>query len=125
MGTVKRSLDRNGPKRGKTDVKRIAALSDEEIERRALSDQDAQPLSRRELSQMERVPEVRRIRESLSLSQAAFARRFRLSLRTVQDWEQGRFEPDQASRTLLRLIEKIPREVQAALSGRKPAGTRK
>jgi len=112
------------PRRGKTDFRKLAALSNEEIERRASSDPDAKPLSKRELSEMEQVPDVRAIREALELSQAQFAKRFRLSLKTVQDWEQGRFEPDQASRTLLRLIEKMPNEVAAALAERKPTGAR-
>ena len=124
MGTVRANLDREQPRRGRTDFRKLAALSDEEIERRASSDPDGQPLSKKELSEMERVPDVRAIREALELSQARFAKRFRLSLKTVQDWEQGRFEPDQASRTLLRLIEKMPHEVAAALSERKPTGAR-
>ena len=124
MGTVRTNLDPKKPKRGKTDFAKLNALSDEEIERRSLSDPDAQPLSKEELAEMERVPDVRAIREELALSQAEFAKRFRLSLKTVQDWEQGRFEPDQASRTLLRLIEKIPREVAEALAEPKRTGTR-
>ena len=40
------------------------------------------------------IPNVRAIRHKLSLSQAAFARRFRFSVRTVQQWEQGRAVPD-------------------------------
>ncbi len=116
MRTVKTKLDPENPKRGRTDFTKLKALSDEEIERRALSDPDAQPLSKAELAEMERAPDVKAIREGLKLSQAEFSHRFRLSLKTVQDWEQGRFEPDQASRTLLRLIEKIPQAVEEALA---------
>ena len=124
MRTVRRKLDPKNPKRGRTDFRKLDALSDEEIERRALSDPDAEPLSKEELAEMERVPDVKAIREGLNLSQAEFSRRFRLSLKTVQDWEQGRFEPDQASRTLLRLIEKIPRTVEEALAEHGRGGTR-
>ncbi len=115
MRTVRAKLDPRSPTRGKTDFAKLKALSDAEIERRALSDPDAQPLSKEELAEMERVPNVRSIREALGLSQAEFSKRFRLSLKTVQDWEQGRFEPDQASRTFLRLIKRIPRVVEKAL----------
>jgi putative transcriptional regulator len=116
VSTVRTKLDPKKPRRGKTDFTKLRRLSDEEIERRALSDPDARPLSKRERAELKPVPDVKAIRERLELSQAEFSKRFRLSLRTVQDWEQGRFEPDQASRTLLVLIEKIPREVEAALS---------
>ncbi len=123
MSTVRKKLDPKSPKRGKTDFSKLDALSDDEIERRALSDPDAEPLSEEELAEMERVPDVKAIRERLDLSQAEFSKRFRLSLRTVQDWEQGRFEPDQASRTLLRLIEKIPHAVEEALADHGRGGT--
>jgi putative transcriptional regulator len=116
MRTVRTKLDPRKPGCGKTHFSKLRRLSEKEIQRRALSDPDAQPLSRRELAELEPIPDVKTIRECLDLSQAEFSHRFRLSLRTVQDWEQGRFEPDQASRTLLRLIERIPREVEAALA---------
>jgi putative transcriptional regulator len=124
MASVKVKVDGESPRKGKTDFARVRSLSEEEINRRALSDPDSPPLRAEELSEMERVPDVKAIRDRLHLSQAEFSRRFRLSLKTVQDWEQGRFEPDQASRTLLRLIEKIPHAVQEALAEPKRTGTR-
>ena len=62
-------------------------------------------------------PDVRAIRAQLKLTQPAFARRFGLPLGTVRDWEQGRAVPDQAARTLLRVIARDPEAVQRALSG--------
>ena len=46
-----------------------------------------------------------------------------IELKTIQDWEQGRFEPDQASRTLLRLIERIPAAIEKALARTPRSGT--
>jgi putative transcriptional regulator len=60
------------------------------------------------------VPDVRLIREQLGLSQAAFASRFHLRERTIQQWEQGRALPDQPARVLLRTIEMSPKIVAAA-----------
>ena len=60
------------------------------------------------------VPDVRVIREALGLSQAAFAARFHLRERTIQQWEQGRALPDQPARVLLRTIEMNPDVVAAA-----------
>lgn len=48
------------------------------------------------------------IRQKLGLSQAAFAALMGVSLRTVQDWEQGRREPSGPARSLLRIAEQYP-----------------
>ena len=45
--------------------------------------------------------EIRRIREGVGVSQADFARMLGISLRTLQDWEQGRRRPNQAAQSLL------------------------
>jgi putative transcriptional regulator len=51
------------------------------------------------------------------LSQAAFAERFHINLRTLQDWEQARRVPDQVARAYLRVIERNPEAVETALQG--------
>ena len=48
------------------------------------------------------------IRRSLNLSQAAFAGLMGVSLRTVQDWEQGRRQPSGPAKSLLRIAEQHP-----------------
>jgi putative transcriptional regulator len=54
------------------------------------------------------------VRVKLNLSQAAFAGLMGVSLRTVQDWEQGRRVPSGAAKSLLRIAEQHP-EVFAEL----------
>ena len=54
------------------------------------------------------------IRERLKLSQAAFASLLGVSSRTVQDWEQGRRQPQGPAKSLLRIAEKRP-EILAEL----------
>lgn len=49
-----------------------------------------------------------RAREKSGLSQAKFAELLGVSVRTVQDWEQGRREPNAAARTLLKVAELHP-----------------
>ena len=51
---------------------------------------------------------AKEIRGQLKLSQAAFAGLMGVSLRTVQDWEQGRRVPSGAAKTLLRIAEQHP-----------------
>ncbi len=48
------------------------------------------------------------IREKLNLSQTAFAGLMGVSVRTVQDWEQGRREPSGPAEALLRIAEQKP-----------------
>lgn len=51
---------------------------------------------------------VAKVRMMSRLSQAQFAALLGVSVRTLQEWEQGRREPSGAARTLLRLAEKHP-----------------
>lgn len=55
------------------------------------------------------VPSAGRIRKKMGVSQSEFARLLRVSLRTLQDWEQGRRVPSGAARTLLMIADKNPR----------------
>lgn len=48
------------------------------------------------------------VRAQMGLSQNAFAALIGVSLRTVQDWEQGRRQPTGAAQTLLRVAMQHP-----------------
>ena len=50
-------------------------------------------------------PEPKAIRSKLDLSQSAFAGMLGVSLRTLQDWEQGRRHPQGPAIALLRIAE--------------------
>ena len=54
------------------------------------------------------VPPVSTVRESTGLSQSHFAELLGVSVRTLQEWEQGRRAPSGAARTLLRIVAKNP-----------------
>ena len=49
-----------------------------------------------------------RAREKSGLTQAEFAKLLGVSVRTLQDWEQGRREPNAAAQTLIKVAEKHP-----------------
>lgn len=55
-----------------------------------------------------RPAQIRSIRERVGVSQAEFARMLGISLRTLQDWEQGRRQPNQAAQSLLAIAAKRP-----------------
>lgn len=52
------------------------------------------------------VPAIADIRGKAGLSQSEFAELLGVSVRTLQDWEQGRREPSGAARTLLLIANK-------------------
>jgi putative transcriptional regulator len=53
-------------------------------------------------------PAVADIRNRVGLSQAQFARLMSVSVRTLQEWEQGRRAPSGPARTLLAIADKNP-----------------
>ena len=97
--------ERNRPKDSQTDWNRLDNMSDEETHQNALSDPDAQPLSK----DAKPFVNVKLIRAKLSMTQEEFAKTFQLSLATIRDWEQRRSQPDHAAKTLLRVIEATSR----------------
>ena len=100
---------------GETDWQRLRAMTDAEVEAAALSDPDAQPLTKEQLARMQRVPHVKTLRRALRLTQEAFAARYQIPLGTLRDWEQQRTEPDQPARAYLKAIAGDPEGVQRAL----------
>jgi putative transcriptional regulator len=91
-------------------------LSDEEVLALAGSDADAPPTSVAGLQKFERVVNVKEIRKQFAMTQEEFAVAFHLSLATLRDWEQARTQPDQAARTLLKVIAHNPELVKEALA---------
>ena len=61
-------------------------------------------------------PDVQTIRESYRLSQEQFATLLGISVRTLQNWEQGRRRPRGTAKILLRVAERHPEAVLDAVS---------
>jgi len=66
-------------------------------------------IKRGEYGRVITVPSVTSIRERTGLSQSRFAQLLGVSVRTLQEWEQGRRAPSGAARTLLMIAAKNPR----------------
>ena len=65
-------------------------------------------LKRGDVGRVVNLPAVAAIRERTGLSQAKFAALLGVSVRTLQEWEQGRRAPSGAARTLLMVAAKNP-----------------
>jgi len=59
--------------------------------------------------------DIRKLRESVDVSQSQFARMIGVSKGTLQNWEQGRRRPRGPAQALLRVFEKDPKAVVRAL----------
>lgn len=65
---------------------------------------EQEPARRFEIS----APDVKQIRERYELSQSEFAALLGVSIKTLQNWEQGRRSPHGAARVLLHVADKHP-----------------
>lgn len=69
-------------------------------------------IKRGEHGRVTNIPSVATIREGTGLSQSQFAKLLGVSVRTMQEWEQGRRAPSGAARTLLIIAAKNPRALR-------------
>ena len=79
--------------------------------------QGLREIKRGEVGRVINVPDIAKTRKNTGLSQARFAELLGVSVRTLQDWEQGRRKPTGAARSLHAIAAKRPdvlREVLAA-----------
>lgn len=59
--------------------------------------------------------DVKALRERTGLTQADFSTMIGVSIKTLQNWEQGRREPEGPAKALLRVVEREPEAVVSAL----------
>jgi putative transcriptional regulator len=71
-------------------------------------------LKRGEVGRVTTLPSVSETRARVGLSQKEFARLLGVSVRTLQEWEQGRRAPSGPARTLLVIAHKNPRALLEA-----------
>jgi putative transcriptional regulator len=104
------------PIKPNTDWAAFEALTEEQLHANALSDPDSQPIppgTDEEIAKLglHRIPNVKKLRERLSLTQEAFAANYRVPIGTLRDREQGRKLPDAPARAYLTVIASDPETV--------------
>ncbi|MDR3772331.1 MAG: helix-turn-helix domain-containing protein [Terracidiphilus sp.] len=94
-----------------TDWAAVDALTDEQIEAALRDDPDAAPIRFFEQPGFIRIPNVKKLRERLGLTQEEFAATYRIPVGTLRDWEQVRKNPDAPARAYLTVIAQNPEAV--------------
>lgn len=79
--------------------------------RRQPTDSDFPPLTAKELGKLRPVALAKTVRWKLGLSQDDFAKRYKIPLGTLRDWEQRRADPDQAAIAYLHAIDGEPEKI--------------
>jgi putative transcriptional regulator len=111
-------MTRTAKEKSKIDWSRADSLTDAERHAAAMADPDARPMTDEEWARAPRVPQIAVIRRALKLSREEFAATFHIPIRTIQDWEEGRYDPDATARAYLRVIARAPGTVRKALAAR-------
>ena len=78
--------------------------------------QAAREVKANQRARVTQVNDVMITRQKLGLSQAAFTRMLGISLRTIQEWEQTRRNPQGAAQSLLRIAQAKPDIVREVLA---------
>lgn len=94
---------------------RLDAMDDTAITAAAKADPDNPPLTTAELARMAAARRVQGVRAGTGLSQAAFAKAYRINLARLRDLEQGRTQADSALMAYLALIDHEPDLVRRTL----------
>jgi putative transcriptional regulator len=109
-------------RQGGTDWAALAAMTAEDAEYNALMDPDEEPfLTDEDREKIKTLPDPRRIRKQLKLTQKEFSRRYEIPLGTLRDWERRVRFPDSAARAYLTVISRDPKRIAALLSAPEPA----
>jgi putative transcriptional regulator len=98
---------------------RLRSKTNDQILAEARADPTALPVEDRKpggLGPAGRIALAKRIRWALQMSQAEFAKTFRIPLAMLRDWEQHRRDPDQAMQAYLEVIAREPDAVRRALA---------
>ena len=115
MPPVRRTNREIHERRGRLNLKKVSSHRAADIKRFARED-DSDTSGLEEPRYVPPRTDVRALRERLGLSQAEFARRYLLSVRTIQQWEQEKREPSEPARVLLFAISRDPSTVARVLS---------
>jgi putative transcriptional regulator len=105
----------NPPKLSAAERKRLGAMSDDEIDANAEADLDHPEMTDDQLDRAVFARDVRRAREATGLTQGSFARKFKITLSRLKDWEQARFKPDSVAAAYIKVIRHDSAAVERAL----------
>lgn len=110
MSTVRMKADLERPAtlpKGKIDRRKVDATTEDDLAVQQAED-DAETVQ-------DAARYVRRVRRRLGLTQQEFARRIDVPIDTIRNWEQGKRYPTGAARSLLKVLDRLPKAALSAL----------
>lgn len=110
MSTVRVKVDLSRPDtlpKGRVDRRKLDATTEAELAVQQAED-DAEAMQ-------DAARFVRRVRRRLGLTQQEFARCIDVPLDTIRNWEQGKRYPTGAARSLLKVLDRVPKAASSAL----------
>ncbi|SRR6266446_9214411 len=113
---TRKTLRQVNAERGHFDAETFESLTDADIDRMIAEDPELAPPTR----SLAPLLDTRDIRRKLGLTQAQLAKKLRVGVATLRDWEHGRGQTDPALQALLRVLDKLP---EPALRPRRTAAT--
>lgn len=114
MSSTRKSVAEIRARKAVVDHEKMAATTETDIASHAREDDSES----HELGEPELLPpriDLKALRETLGVSRTEFGRRYFISARTLQEWEQHRREPADAARAYLFAISQSPDLIAAAL----------
>jgi putative transcriptional regulator len=97
--------------KGYLDTRKFDGLSDADIERLIAEDPDLAPPT----ETLSPLLTVRDVRRKLGMTPQQFAKKLRISLATLREWESGPGRTDPAMQALLRILDSAPETALRAL----------
>jgi putative transcriptional regulator len=115
---TRKTLEEANAEKGYLDADKFDGFSDADIERTIAEDRDLAPPT----ESLTPLLAVSGIRRKLGLTQQQLARKLRVPVAAVRDWERGAGRTDPAMQALLRILDQIPEPALRALD--EPGSTR-
>jgi putative transcriptional regulator len=94
------------------EVRRLHAMTDEEITAAALSDPDNPPMTPEQLARLRPPAKVRKLRMTLRMDRQMFSEAYGIPLATLTAWERHELQPTPVEDAYLTLIEREPEIAQ-------------
>ena len=108
---TRKSLRQANGQKGHFDREKFESLTDSDIDRMIAEDAELAPPTETLVPLLD----LRDIRRKLGLTQAQLAKKLRITVATLRNWEHGQDQTNPALQALLRVLDRLPEPALRAL----------